>query len=273
MNRLYERWQGAADGRIGIAFGPLAPWRCSDETMRQTVALARDWGVPTHIHVAEAQDEVEMLLKRNGQRHIEWLHGLDTLGPDVHLVHSVWVNDAELDQIAASGAVVVHCPVSNMYLASGIAPIRQMLDRSIPVALGSDGPASNNSQDLLEVLKTTVLLSKVSSGDATALLPLDALRMLTTAGARLLQRTDLGSLTPGSKADLTIVDLNNTRAMPVHRADSALVYNASGPDVHTVIVDGQILLDNGRITVIDEESLLTECRLAAADLLQRAGVS
>jgi 5-methylthioadenosine/S-adenosylhomocysteine deaminase len=272
MTRLRERWHGAASGRITAGFGPLAPWRCSDETMRRTVALARRWGLPTHLHVAETEDEIELLRGRSGLRHVEWLHSLDALGPDVHLVHTVWVEDAELDLIAESGAPVVHCPVSNMYLASGIAPVGKMLARGIPVALATDGPGSENSQDMLETLKVAALLAKVSSGDANALTPLDVLRMATTGGARLFGREDLGQITAGSRADLTLVDLDNARCMPVHRADSALVYNASGPDVHTVIVDGRILLDAGQVTVLDEAALLEECRQAARDLLRRAGV-
>jgi 5-methylthioadenosine/S-adenosylhomocysteine deaminase len=272
VTQLRERWHGAADGRITVGFGPLAPWRCSDETMRRTVALARRWGLPTHLHVAEAQDEINMLRQRTGLRHVEWLHSLDTLGPDVHLVHSVWVNDAELDLIARSGALVVHCPVSNMYLASGIAPVRKMLDRGISVALATDGPGSENSQDMIESLKVAALLAKVSTGDANALLPLDVLRMATVAGACLFGRDDLGQIAPQATADLTLVNLDNARCMPVHRADSALVFNAAGPDVHTVIVGGRILLDAGRVVLLDETALLEECRLAARNLLRRAGI-
>jgi 5-methylthioadenosine/S-adenosylhomocysteine deaminase len=204
---------------------------------------------------------------------VQWLHSLDALGPDIHLVHSVWLDDAELDLVAQSRSLVVHCPVSNMYLASGIAPVRRMLDRGIVVALGTDGPGSENSQDLLEVLKFAVLLAKVATGDPTALRPLDVLRMATWAGAGLLGRPDLGRVVPQAKADVTVVNLNTPRCMPVHSATSALVYNASGPDVHTVIVDGRILLDAGRPTMLDEEALLAECRLAASSLLKRAGVA
>lgn len=273
MTRLRERWHGSAGGRITVGFGPMAAWRCSDAAMRRIVTLAREWGMVTHIHVAEAQDEIELMRRRNGLRHIEWLHSLDVLGPDMQLVHCVKVDEWELDLIAASGAVVIHCPVSNMYLASGIAPVPQMLDRGIPVALGTDGPASHNSQDLLETMKTAALLAKVGSDDATALLPLDVLRMGTTTGALLLGQSDLGHLMPGAKADITLVNLNTVRSMPVHHPESALVYNASGPDVHSVIVDGRILLDAGRVTVLDEAALLEECRLAASRLLKRAGIN
>jgi 5-methylthioadenosine/S-adenosylhomocysteine deaminase len=164
--RLFESYHGNAQGRIRIEFGPLIPWGCSDEMMVRTCALARQWGVGTHIHVAETREEVEMNLETRGKRHVEWLADLDILGPDVQLVHSIWLDDHELDLIAERGGVVVHCPVSNMYLASGAARIREMLLRGIPVALASDGPGSNNNQDMLEVLKTTALLAKVSTLDA-----------------------------------------------------------------------------------------------------------
>ncbi|HEY83712.1 MAG TPA: amidohydrolase [Chloroflexi bacterium] len=272
MARLYRCWHGAAGGRLTLAFGPMAAWRCSDETMRQAVDLARRWGIPTHIHVAESADEIKLMQQRNGLRHIEWLDALGALGPDMQLVHCVQVNRQEIALIAESGASVIHCPVSNMYLASGAAPISQMLAQGISLALGTDGSASHNSQDILETLKSAALLAKVSSGNPTALLPPDALRMVTTAGARLVGRDDLGSLVPGAKADITLVNLNTVRSMPVHRPESALVYNASGPDAHTVIVDGQILLDAGEVTVLDEAALLEEARRAAAALLKRAEV-
>lgn len=272
MDRLRRQWHGQAEGRITIAFGPMAAWRCSDETMRRSVALAREWGLRTHIHVAEARAEIELMRQRNGLGHVEWLHSLDALGPEMQLVHCVWVNEAEIEWMAESGALVAHCPVSNMYLASGAAPLRRMLDRGVAVALGTDGSASHNSQDLLETLKVAALLAKLSTGDAQALAPLEALRLITTAKANFLGWDDVGRIVVGAKADLTLVNLNTARSMPVHRPESALVYNASGPDAHTVIVDGKILLDAGQVTMLDEAALLEECRQAARCLVERAGV-
>ena len=272
LDRLYQDWHSLNHGRITIANGPMAPWRCTDETMQRTVAWARRRGVPTHIHVAEAQDEIDLMLKRTGLRHIEWLASLNVLGPDMQLVHCVHVNENELNLIAESDSTVVHCPTSNMYLASGVAPIPAMLSLNIPVALGTDGSASHNSQDLLETMKTAILLAKVGSGDPTALIPADILRMATVAGARIINRPDVGQLAPGYKADITIVDLNKPHIMPVHDPASALIYNCNGPDVHTVIVDGQILLHAGRVTMLDEETLLDTCRDAAESLLQRANL-
>jgi 5-methylthioadenosine/S-adenosylhomocysteine deaminase len=159
-----------------------------------------------------------------------------------------------------------------MYLASGVPSVCAMLGQGIPVAMATDGPGSQNSQDMLESLKVAALLAKTDTCDANAVEPMDLLRMATVDGARLFGRDDIGRIVPGALADLTVVDLNNARSMPVHRPESALVYNASGADVHTVLVEGRILLDAGRVTVLDEAALLEECRQAARDLMRRADV-
>jgi 5-methylthioadenosine/S-adenosylhomocysteine deaminase len=269
--KTYERWHCAAEGRITIGIGPTAPWRCSDSSIRKTNSLARSLGLPTHIHVGETRTEIDSHRQRTGLGHIEWLKTLDALGPNTQLVHCIWISDYEIDLIAESRAVVVHCPVSNMYLASGAAPVRRMLDRGVAVALGTDGSASNNSQDMFETLKVASLLAKVSTGNAAALPPLETLRMATTSGAWLFGSQKIGRLAAGFKADITLVNLNTARSVPIHNFESALVYNASGPDVHTVLVDGRILLDNGRVTVLDEEILFRECDQAAKRLIRRVG--
>jgi 5-methylthioadenosine/S-adenosylhomocysteine deaminase len=274
MDRLRERWQGQANGRLRLEFGPLIPWGCSDGAMLRTRDLAAQWGMGTHVHVAETRAEIDMELASRGMRHVEWLHSLGALGPDVQLVHSVWLSDYEIDLIEQSGAVVVHCPVSNMYLASGVARVPEMHRRGIPVALATDGPGSNNNQDMVEVLKTTCLLHKVSSLDAMILLPEDALWMACRGGAAAFGQPDLiGSLEPGKKADVVLVDLNTPLAMPVHKPVSALVYNLAARDVDTVIVDGKVLMRGKRILCVDEDALLAEARDACGQLFRRAGVA
>jgi 5-methylthioadenosine/S-adenosylhomocysteine deaminase len=274
MARLHRTWHGQAGGRLRLEFGPLIPWGCTDDTMRRTYRQAREWGVGTHIHVAETRTEVQMSLDRCGLRHIEWLADLGALGPDVQLVHSVWLDDHELDLVAEHGSTVVHCPVSNMYLASGVARLPDMRRRGIPVALATDGPGSNNSQDMLEVLKTTCLLQKVHTLDAMCLLPEDALWMACRGGASAFGQPELiGSLEIGKKADVVLINLNTPLAMPVHRPVSALVYNAGPRDVDTVIVDGRILMRCGRVLCVDEEALLAKARGVCARLFERAGVT
>jgi 5-methylthioadenosine/S-adenosylhomocysteine deaminase len=160
-----------------------------------------------------------------------------------------------------------------MYLASGVARVPEMRARGIPVALATDGPGSNNNQDMLEVLKTTALLHKVSSLDAMALLPEDVLWMACRGGAAAFGQAGLiGSLEVGKKGDVILVDLDTPRAMPVHRVPSALVYNASAGEVDTVIVDGQILMRDKKVLCVDEKALLAEARQSCARLFARGGV-
>ncbi len=268
------RWDGHDNDRIRVELAPLIPWGCSDEAMRTTVATARSWGRGTHIHCAETAVEVEMSLKERGVRHVGWLKSLGVLGPDVQLAHSVWLDDTELDQVAASGAVVVHCPVSNMYLASGVARLLEMRDRGITVALASDGPGSNNRQDMFEVLKATVLLQKVHNLDPLALQPAEVLRMACRGGAAAFGLSaEFGVLAEGRRADMVVVDLRSPFVAPVHSVESALVYNVTPRDVRHVMVDGRVLLRDGQLTVADEGQIMAHANEAAARLFGRVGIS
>jgi 5-methylthioadenosine/S-adenosylhomocysteine deaminase len=273
MSCLFHRWHGRADGRLRIAFGPMEPRRCSGATMQRFLAVAREWGVPTHMHVAETADEVADFDHQVGMSPIAWLDSLGGLGPDVMLVHCVQVTDHDLDLIARHGATVVHCPISNMRLASGIAPLNAMLARGIPVCLGTDG-AAGSSQDMLETLKVAALLAKIATGDAAAVATADLLQMATATGAGVLGFAGVGGLAIGRKADITVIDLNTACSMPVHRPESALIY-CTAAQVHSVLVDGRILLDAGRVTVpgLDEAALLTASRDAGARLVHRAGLT
>jgi len=274
MARLHATWHGRANDRIRIEFAPLIPWGCSDDTMRRTYAQGKAWGVGSMIHIAETRKEVEMNLELRGLRHVEWLAALGTLGPDVQLVHSVWLDDHELDLLQEHGGVVVHCPVANMYLASGMARVPEMRRRGITVALATDGPGSNNNQDMLEVLKTTALSGKVSTLDAMALLPEDVIWMACRGGSHAFgQPHMIGSLEVGKKADVVLVDLDTPFAMPVHRVASALVYNVNSGSVDTVIVDGKMLMRGKEVLVVDEKAVLAKARAACARLFERAEIA
>lgn len=271
--RLRDTYQLSGNGRISVEYGPLIPWGCSDELMRETYQISQAWGSGMHIHVAETQDEIEMNLNLRGNRHIEWLDELGMLNPSTQLVHSVWLEDHEIDLIAKHQAVVIHCPVSNMYLASGVARVPEMRQKGIQVALATDGPGSNNNQDMFTVLKTTALLHKVNTLNAMVLLPDDMLNMACRGGAAAFGLPDhLGTLQPGKKADVILVDLNTPFAMPVHKIPSALVYNLGSRDVDTVIVDGNILMREKQFCFIDEKAVLAKARQVCQDLFIRAGV-
>lgn len=272
-DRLRNEWEVLGNGRTRVEYAPLIPWGCSDDTMLRSHKISQGWNSGTHIHVAETKTEVDMNLQLRGNRHIEWLDELGVLGPSTQLVHSVWLTDEELDLIAKHHSVVVHCPVSNMYLASGVARVPEMLQKGITVALASDGPGSNNNQDMFAVMKTTALLHKVNTLNAMVLLPEDVLRMACRGGAAAFgQPEKIGSLEPGKKADLILLDLDTPLAMPVHKVPSALIYNAGSRDVDTVIVDGRILMKGKEILVVDEKTVLARARKVCGDLFTRAGM-
>jgi 5-methylthioadenosine/S-adenosylhomocysteine deaminase len=270
--RLVKAWNNPGS-RIQVEFGPLIPWGCRAETLQAMNRMAREWNIGVHIHLDETAPEVDMTLAQTGVRPAQWLADLGILDEHWQLVHCVWLDDREIDLIAKAGSTIVHCPVSNMYLASGTPRVVEWRKHGIPVALATDGPGSNNSQDMLEVLKFTACLQKVDLLDATALLPHEVLEMAWAGGAQALGlKGRVGRLAPGAQADVTLVNLRRPHIAPVHSAASALVYNANGNDVDTVIVDGQIVVRGGRHTTIDEAGLIADCQRAAEAMCARAGI-
>ncbi|MBB6732018.1 amidohydrolase family protein [Cohnella zeiphila] len=256
-DELLDRWEGAASGRVSIALGPLNLYGCSRPFLESAARYGRERGLISHVHVAETRGQIDNTLERFGLRNLELLDEVGLLGERTQVVHGVWLDDGELETIRDRRASVVHCPVSNMYLASGVARVPEMRRLGINVALGTDGPGSNNCQDNLEVLKFTACLHKVHALDSTLLPPADVLGMATRGGARAMGRErDLGSLEPGKKADVVVVDLLKPHISPVHRVSSALVYNANGNDVELVMVGGRIVVEGGRCTLVDEREVL-----------------
>jgi 5-methylthioadenosine/S-adenosylhomocysteine deaminase len=260
LERLFETWAG--HDRVRVASGPLALWRCSEQTLRRTHALAHRYDSITHTHVAETEDEVRMSLDAYGLRPLAWLDEIGVLDEHTQIVHAVWVDEEEIALLEESDATVVHCPVSNAVLGSGVAPVAALHAAGIPLRLGTDGPASNDTQDIFETLKAAIGFARATTRDATVLPPKAALRLAT--GGR--------TLTPGAPADVIVVNLDHARAMPVHDVDSALALSTHGSDVETVIVDGNLLMHEGRILVLDEANLLAACRAAVEHLAARAGL-
>jgi 5-methylthioadenosine/S-adenosylhomocysteine deaminase len=260
LTRLYDQTRDIP--HIKIANGPLALWRCSAEALQKTRTLAQEHQAVTHFHVSESQDEVQMSLKEYGLRPVAWLDSIGVLGIDTEIVHAVWVEAAEIDLIVTSHAPVIHCPVSNAVLGSGVAPIAAMLARGVELRLGTDGPASNDTQDLWETLKMAVSLARATSQNPTVLPPSAALKLGT--GGKTLKI--------GAPADLIIVSLNHPGVVPVQDIDSALVLGTHGSHVRTVIVGGDVLLRDGVVTVLDEMALYDECRQAIQALRKRANL-
>jgi len=270
--RVIRRYHGSADGRITVRLGPCMIWSCTREGLEATRSLATALDVGLTMHVAETPFSIENSMQRFGVADLAFLERIGFLGPDVLAVHGVYLTERDLRILKARDVKVSHNPTSNMYLASGVAPIPQMLLAGITVGLATDGPASNNNQNMIEALKFGALLHKVHTKDPTAITAERILEMATIEGARALGLDDVGSLEPGKKADLIIVNLQKPHASPVHHPVSSLVYSASGEEVEMVIIDGKVVMEDRRIVTVDEENILARAQTAADRLMARAGL-
>ncbi|MBU3057093.1 TRZ/ATZ family hydrolase [Pseudomonas indica] len=247
--------------RIKVAFGPHAPYSVSDDKLENVRMLADQLDANIHMHVQETAFEVQQALDQNGERPLARLARLGLLGPRFQAVHMTQVNDDDLALLVESNSSVIHCPESNLKLASGFCPVERLWQAGVNVAVGTDGAASNNDLDLLGETRTAALLAKAVAASATALDAHRALRMATLNGARALGIDDCtGSLEIGKFADLAAFDLSGLAQQPIYDPVSQLIY-ASGRDcVKHVWVGGKQLLDQGRLTRLDEERLGAKAR-------------
>jgi 5-methylthioadenosine/S-adenosylhomocysteine deaminase len=274
LERLKETWHGKDNGRLNLMMGPLNPWGSTTDMFEESFAFAEKHDLLYQLHTAETQGVVQATVDEYGLRNVEFFDSMGIISERTQLAHAVWLSDKEKEIVRDKGAMVVHNPVANMYLASGVAPIMEYKKMGIPVALATDGPGSNNSQDMMEVLKTTACLQKVHSMDAMIIYPEDVLGMAVRDGAKALGRDDIGSLEKGKKADIIMVNWKKHHIAPVHKANSALVYNVNGNDVDSVWVDGKLVVKEKSAVGIDEEALLEACQERADYLYQKAkGVS
>jgi 5-methylthioadenosine/S-adenosylhomocysteine deaminase len=241
---------------VTTAFAPHAPYTVSDGPLEKIRMLADELDIPVHMHVHETAHEIEEAMARYGVRPLERLSRLDLLTPRLMAVHMTQLLPDEIGAVAERGVSVVHCPESNLKLASGFCPVQSLDTAAVTVALGTDGAASNNDLDMLAEMRTAALLAKGVSGDPTALPAHTALRMATLNGARALgveQRT--GSLLPGKAADMVAVDLAALSSQPVYDPVSQIVYTASREQICDVWVSGRRLLHDRRHTTIDAEAV------------------
>ncbi|MES2821917.1 MAG: TRZ/ATZ family hydrolase [Pseudomonadota bacterium] len=242
--------------RIKVALGPHAPYTINDQNLEKIRMLADELDAGVHMHVQETAFEVQQSLEQYGERPLARLARLGLLGPRFQAVHMTQVDDADLALLVESNSSVIHCPESNLKLASGFCPVERLWLAGVNLAVGTDGAASNNDLDLLGETRTAALLAKAVAGSATALDAHRALRMATLNGARALGMDDeTGSLEVGKAADLVAFDLSGLAQQPIYDPVSQLIY-ASGRDcVRHLWVGGKQLLDHGRLTRMDEERL------------------
>ena len=274
VEALLERFKGQTDdGLLTLMTGPNTPGAsASGELAQATRAFADQYELGQSMHLAESAAVVKTVRERYGKAGVAaWLDELDALGPRLIAAHSVHLSGEEIRILARRGVSVCHNPVSNMFLGDGIAPVVEMLAAGVNVALGTDGAASNNSQDMFEVLKMAALLQRVRLQDAHAVSPSAALRMATINGARALGLDHLvGSLEPGKRADLIMLDLYSApHSVAVHKVVSHLVHCATPANVRLVMVEGRIVMDQGEIVGLDERPLLAEAQAVGEDLVRR----
>lgn len=259
------------DPLVQTAFAPHAPYSVSDAPLQRVLRLSNELDLPIHMHVHETAAEVSTSLEQHGCRPLERLRRLDLLTPALLGVHMTQLQDDEIELYAQQGGKVVHCPQSNLKLASGYCPVARLRDAGITVALGTDGAASNNDLDMLAEMQTTALIAKGLCGDACALPAQDVLQMATLDGARALGiESDTGSLSVGKSADIVAVDLGQPETQPVYHPVSQIVYAAGREQVKHVWVNGRQLLRNRALTSIDLDDVLSRAaawrdRIAASD--------
>ena len=280
MDRLVSRYHDPAHGAmLQIALAPCSPFSVSRELMREAAGLARSRGVRLHTHLAENDHDLAYSRERFGCSPAEYAEGLGWVGPDVWHAHCVKLDAAGMGRFAATGTGVAHCPCSNMRLASGIAPVRAMLDAGVPVGLGVDGSASNDGAHMVGEARMAMLLQRVGMAaepfgcdrGPSALTARQALELATRGGARVLGRSDIGHLAPGMCADLALFDLRTLAFAggAVHDPVGALLLCAPAPAAWT-LVDGVVRVREGRLTSFELAPILAQHNAMALDLVGRA---
>lgn len=274
--RLVERRHGDADGRIRVWFGLEHLTYCTEEAYYTVAEYAEKYGVGIHTHGEESKEMHDRLTEEYGHPPVVEFDERGILGPQTVLAHTCWLDDIERELITETGTSIAHCPVSNMKLASGVAPVDDMLDRGVAVGLGGDGIKENNRIDVIQEMKQAALLQKVDQLDPTVLPAERALRMATIEGARALGLDDeIGSLETGKRADITVVDLETLHMSPVLQDSQYqnvvpnLVHAAQPADVESVMVDGEWVVRDGTFRPADRADLLERHERATREVLRR----
>lgn len=270
LARLVRTWHGAAQGRIHVCPGPCSPVRCTPELLRWTGYFAKEHDLMIHIHTAETATIRHETLRDYGLSNVRFLSSLNMLQPRTNLVHSVKVDEGEMEMIRDVGAHIVHCPISNMYLASGVAPVTQYLKYGINVAAGSDGPASNNTQNMFETIKVTACQQRAVTEDADAVTVEQTIAIASSNGGLALGDSRIGILQEGAHADIVLLDTRAAHMRPYHNAGATIAYCAQASDVDTVFVNGRMLLRSKKPLFINEQELIDECERRIQAVLARS---
>ncbi len=265
---LVMNWSGKGQGRMTFMLGPHAPYTCPPEYLHKVMDLAAELKVGLNIHIAETLTEFQDIKNTYGLSPVAHLEKVGLFSHKTLGAHCVHLTEEDIEILAKYKVGVVHNPESNMKLASGIAPVPAMLKAGIPVALGTDGASSNNNLDMLQEMRSCALLHKVNSFNPTVIPSYQALEIATVNGATALGLADIGTLETGQKADLILVSLKEAHMIPRYDIIANLVYSGQASDVQTVIINGQIVMEDRIIKTFDEHEVLTQAKRVAQRLVK-----
>lgn len=264
---LFKQWHGFDNHRIKVMLGPHAPYTCPDAFLEKVVALSAELGAEIHMHLSETKTEVQEVTERTGKTPIAHMNTLGVFDQGCLAAHCVHVTPDDMDIMALKKVRVAHNPQSNLKLASGIAPLPEMIAKGITVGLGTDGSASNNNADMLEEVRLAALLHKGNTFDPKVVPAETAWKLGTVEGGKALGYSDLGLLAPGYRADIVLYDVSGLHWAPRYNDVASLVYAALSADCHTVVINGQIVMKNKELLTIDEEKLRDEINALSKDFI------
>lgn len=262
-------FQNSAGGRIKTMLGPHSPYISAERSLQRSADVARKLGVGCHIHVSESQGQVDDSYKKFGKSPLAYLNDLGIFDNPSIAAHAIFLNDADIEILRAKNVSVAACPKTHLKLAMQTTRIGDLLHAGVAVALGTDGAASNNALDLLEVARLAALLQKHDTGDATVLPSPQVLKMATQHGARAMGFNNSGVIQVGADADLILIDMDKPHLVPRHNLAANIVHAARGSDVNYALVEGRVLLRRGELTTLDEEKIKREAEQRGLAMVRR----
>jgi 5-methylthioadenosine/S-adenosylhomocysteine deaminase len=269
MERMYLQWYQKGDGRIQLSIAPHAIYTCPQETLKKCIKWAQEKNLIIHTHVSESKKEVEECLRQHGKSPVEYLRDVGLFEAHTAAAHCVQLDENDCEILKQKDIHVLHNPISNMKLANGFAPIKMLLEKGVNIALGTDGPASNNSQNMWKEMQIAALISKGLHQEPTVIPAYETLKMATINGAKALRLEDkIGSLEVGKKADLILINYDKPHLQPLHDVVSALVYSAQASDVETVIINGNIVMENRSLKTLDVSEIIRKVHELKKELIR-----
>ncbi|MFX0094580.1 MAG: amidohydrolase [Candidatus Hodarchaeota archaeon] len=273
MNKHAEQVKKQSNGRIQLHLGIHSLYSMDTHLIQEAAQKARKAAIPLHIHLAETKEEVQMIQEQHQQTPTEFLHSIGFLGSDTCAAHCCWLSEYDIELLEQTQTNVIHCPVSNMKMASGVTPVPKLLEKNIVVGLGTDSAVSNGNLDFFEEMRAALLLQRIFNKNPSVLKAEQVLRMATVNGAQAIGLTEVGTIEEEKKADIILIDFQRPHLAPMSPKNliSNIVWSCKSSDVTDVIVDGQILLRERKFTKLSEKELLTKIQQAYVNLSRKIG--